>query len=208
MKLVTTKKASSILHIAVSAMFALALLAAALPQTAQAASACAKNYTVVAGDNLSGIAFANNTTVLDLANANNLKDPYVLTIGQTLCIPGSASTNNTSNTSSTSSSASSSSSTSAITTTNTSAPVLIVTRTTQGFTLQAKNFAAKSSYIVKVGEGRYGITDWIRLSRLRTTKDGTYEKSYRLDREMRAVSVLTVCVKNATSDQTLCRTVR
>lgn len=211
MTLGTMKKVKYILNGTVSILFVLALLAAALPQTAQAAaSACAKNYTVVAGDTLSGIAAANNSTVQDLANANNLTSPYVLTIGQSLCVPGSASTSTTGSTgtSATSSSESSTSASSTVTTTNTTAPALIITRTTRGFTLQARNLTAKGSYIVKVGEGRYGITDWIRLTRLHANKTGSAEKTYRLDREMRAADILTICVKNATTDQTLCSTVR
>ncbi len=47
-------------------------------------------YRVVSGDTLSQIARRNNTTVRALAQANNLRSPYRLRIGQRLNVPGAA----------------------------------------------------------------------------------------------------------------------
>ena len=49
-------------------------------------------YRVRRGDNLSRIAQRNNTTVRALAQANNLRSPYRLQIGQRLTIPGAPAT--------------------------------------------------------------------------------------------------------------------
>ena len=44
------------------------------------------NYVVKAGDTLSAIAQRYNTTVVDLANKNNIKNPYLIFVGQKLKI--------------------------------------------------------------------------------------------------------------------------
>ena len=48
-----------------------------------------QDYTIKAGDTLSDIAAANNTTVEALAKANNITDPSKIFAGQNLSIPGS-----------------------------------------------------------------------------------------------------------------------
>jgi LysM repeat protein len=45
------------------------------------------NYTVQAGDTLSGIASKHNARVQDIVNANKITDPTRLRVGQTLFIP-------------------------------------------------------------------------------------------------------------------------
>jgi LysM repeat protein len=45
-------------------------------------------YKVVSGDTLSGIAAAHGVPMSDLANLNGLSDPYTLSVGQELKIPG------------------------------------------------------------------------------------------------------------------------
>jgi lysozyme len=45
------------------------------------------NYTVQAGDNLGAIAARHNTSLARIAALNNLADPRMLSIGQTLIIP-------------------------------------------------------------------------------------------------------------------------
>jgi hypothetical protein len=49
-------------------------------------SSCAVTYTVRAGDNLSGIAAANGTSVSALVQLNGLANPNMIRSGQTLCI--------------------------------------------------------------------------------------------------------------------------
>lgn len=50
--------------------------------------AAAGDYSVERGDTLSAIARRFDTTVGDLASANNLRPPYTLQVGQTLEVPG------------------------------------------------------------------------------------------------------------------------
>ena len=66
----------------------LTFVMAALPHAAQAA--CAFKYTVVSGDTLYGIAARYQVTFDDLVDVNNLKAPYLLYVGQVLCVPPGA----------------------------------------------------------------------------------------------------------------------
>src|SRR5512141_2716420 len=85
-----------------SYLVVLAFLVSAVPQPALAATSatCSKSYTVVAGDTLSSIATKYNTTVAILAQLNDLKHAYGLTIGQKICLPASATTPSTTTTTS------------------------------------------------------------------------------------------------------------
>lgn len=61
----------------------------ALSQGQPAAVASASSqYQVKSGDTLTSIALENNTTVAAIAEANNLRSPYPLSVGQTLEVPG------------------------------------------------------------------------------------------------------------------------
>ena len=57
--------------------------------TAEASTAGGDQYVVQAGDTLSGIAWTYKTDVESLMQANSIKDPGTLTVGQVLVIPGS-----------------------------------------------------------------------------------------------------------------------
>ncbi|WDI31500.1 LysM peptidoglycan-binding domain-containing protein [Hyphococcus flavus] len=57
---------------------------------AMAAAGMGGSYRVQSGDTLSAIARRNNTTVAALAEANNLRAPYPLRVGDTLAVPGAA----------------------------------------------------------------------------------------------------------------------
>ena len=67
-------------------------VAVASPTTAQAASAsaaAARTYIVAAGENLSGIALRQGTTIAAIVKANGIANPSYLRVGQRLVIPGS-----------------------------------------------------------------------------------------------------------------------
>ncbi|MEM9495970.1 MAG: LysM peptidoglycan-binding domain-containing protein [Pseudomonadota bacterium] len=63
-------------------------MAAALQEGRTYAASSGETYRVVRGDSLSRIAKRKNTTVRALAEANNLRAPYRLKIGQRLTLPG------------------------------------------------------------------------------------------------------------------------
>lgn len=54
----------------------------------QTFAAVASEYKIESGDTLSSIARKHNTTIRELASANNLKAPYPLRAGQVLTLPG------------------------------------------------------------------------------------------------------------------------
>jgi LysM repeat protein len=181
-----------IASLAVNVLVALAFLVAVLPSgTALAAQTCAKNYTVVAGDTVSKIAADNNITVQELAAANNLKDPYPLTIGQQLCIPGTATTTTTSSSS---------------TSTSTSKePAIKVTWEGDFVTVATANFPTKSSFYVKAGKDKVKDNVWTKIGRMQTKKVGAVETTIKLPKNFRTARALTVCVKNARTDAVLCQ---
>lgn len=67
-------------------------LVAALPafQSPGLAATCQANYTVKRGDTLSRIGQKWGVGWREVASANNIKSPWTIYTGQTLCIPGSS----------------------------------------------------------------------------------------------------------------------
>jgi LysM repeat protein len=72
--------------ILLSAVLILSLLGASAPQPVLAAK-CAATHFVKAGDTLAKISDYYDVPVKDIAAANNLTQPYTISIGQALCIP-------------------------------------------------------------------------------------------------------------------------
>lgn len=178
-------------------LLALALLAASLPPEpaaarSTAAATCVKNYTVVSGDTLSKIALTFDVAQQDLITANDLKSPYTIFVGQTLCIPGTATT--TATTTSTSSSDKS--------------PKLVVTIANNHIEVTAVNFPKKNIYYVKAGEKDFIYGKWIKLGRIKARKDGTLYGLFLEPKGLRNSVVVEVCLKNAVTDEATCTRVR
>jgi LysM repeat protein len=178
-------------------LLALALLASAFPQVAVAAPApsatatCSKYYTVASGDTLSSISVKYDVSIAELAAANNLKEPYTLIVGQSLCIPGSATTTTTTTTSSSSSKTS-----------------WTATRDGNFLVIKATNFPKKGNYYVKIKKGHQGTdTPWVKLGIFRTKKNTDVTRYFRLPKNFTDPSLITVCMKNAKSDAVQCQPV-
>lgn len=189
----------------ISALLVLAFLFSALPQAAIAAppaaddASCAKNYTVVAGDTLSAISAKYDVSVAEIATANNLKEPYTLSVGQELCIPGAAAATST---------ATSESSGSSSTTSSGKGPSMTLSVDESGMlTIVTKNFPTKSNYYVKVAPSGRGNLKYSKIGFLRTKKEGAVSKIFKLPKDFRKVPALSVCVKNARTDDQLCQKV-
>jgi len=171
----------------------LAIIAGAIPVGAQAAeiqATCASRYTVVSGDTLSAIADKYSVTVLALATANDLKDPYPLYVGQNLCIPTS-----TSSSSSSSSSSSTSSTTSARFT---------VTRDGDYITIKVNNLPKKSVYYVKIDDAKDRVFKWIKIGLVKMGKNTAVTKTIKLPRGTRGTETFNVCLRNGTNDAQYC----
>lgn len=171
----------------ISSLVALALVAAALPQSAHAAVKCVAYYTVKEGDRTPYIAHTFGMKWGDIALANKLEYPYKLKPGQRLCIPsqdsvialkekpakGSISAFNRGN-------------------------FIIVT---------ASNFPKKAAFYVKVRDANSSIGGWYKLGGLKAPKKSTTTKYFTLPKELRSSIWLEVCEKNATTNKKTCQLV-
>jgi LysM repeat protein len=191
---------------AISATLVLAFLFSALPQAAIAAppvaqdASCAQTHTVVAGDTLSGISAKYDISVAEIATANNLKEPYTLSVGQELCIPGAAGAA-TPETTATSTSGSST------TSTGKDPSITLSVDESAMLTIVTKNFPTKSSFYVKVAASGRGTLKYTKIGFLRTKKEGAVSKLFKLPKDFRKVPTISVCVKNVRTDDQLCQRV-
>lgn len=173
-----------------------ALLAASLPQTAHAAplpavtATCVKYHTVESGDTLSAISLEYDVSITDLATANNLVTPYTLVIGQSLCIPGTATSTGSSSTTTSKSS---------------KTPVIAVERDDKFLVITVANFPTKGNYYVKIKKGHQDTnTPWYKIGIFRTKKNNDVSRSFRLPSNFYDPALMTVCLKNAKTDGLSC----
>ena len=168
-----------------------ALLVSVLPQFTQVASAqtCSKKYTVVAGDTLSSIAAKYNTTVQALADLNDLTAPYVLSVGQVICLPSTAKEITATPKPGTSS----------------SKPKydMSVTRDGTRITLKVASFPANSNFHVRVGE-YLNRSGWSRIGKMKTNKSGSGEAIYGIPQGLRRSPTYYICLKNQVTDKLVC----
>ncbi len=168
-----------------------ALLVSVLPQFTQVASAqtCSKKYTVVAGDTLSSIAAKYNTTVQALADLNDLTAPYVLSVGQVICLPSTAKEITATPKPGTSS----------------SKPTydMSVTRDGTRITLKVASFPANSNFHVRVGE-YLKRSGWSRIGKMKTNKSGSGEAIYGIPQGLRRSPTYYICLKNQVTDKLVC----
>jgi LysM repeat protein len=181
---------------AIGALLVLAVLVAALPQQSLAASvveatdeSCKSTYTVKSGDYLSRIADDFDISLTDLANANDLKSPYVIYVGQKLCIPGKSSSGSTGSTSSSSAGSKAS---------------ISVSKSKDTITITTLNFPTKNSYYVKVDNARDNKREWSKVGVLNTGKESSVKASFKLPDALKNASSLNVCLKNIYTDAMVC----
>jgi LysM repeat protein len=198
-----------------SVLVVLAIVFGSLPQTVFAsngagappaqATTCSQNHTVVAGDTLSALSVTYNISIAEIASANNLTEPYTLFLGQELCIPGAAQT--AASTPSATSTPSANGTTEANSTTSSSEdPSMTVSVEENLLTIVTANLATNSSYYVKVAPYYVrSIPKWVKIGFLRTKNEGAVSKTFKLPKDVRGVNSIQVCLKNATSDDTICQ---
>ena len=172
----------SISHIAywsLSALLVLAFLTAALPQSAQAAApaaACSDTYTVKAGDTIGRIAKDNDVTINRLAKTNNLESPYNLKTGQELCIPD----------------------------TSPSSPKgkFTATLSSDKVSLNGTDYKKTYTFFIKARENDSSLQ--YKLGRTQTDKKGVLKDSFKLPKELKNKSPLTICLKDSVTDALTC----
>jgi LysM repeat protein len=181
-----TKKALKKLGVALMSLtLILSFLAVSLPQPVKAATdtvACDTYYTVKSGDTLRSIAQAYGLKWRDLAEANNIKSPYKVKVGQKLCIPASE---------------------------NPETDNLTLTVSVTGSNISVKAYSSKYAYKygIKVRAGDTGVGGWYKVGNLRVPKKTTVTGVYALPKDLKTVSPITVCLKNQSTDNLICRTV-
>jgi LysM repeat protein len=172
----------------------LAIILAALPQSSMAATAlgatnatCKTTYTVKSGDYLTKIANANDVDWRDLADANDLKSPYVVYVGQKLCIPSGSSSGSSGTTSSTSTTAK-----------------IAVTKSKDTITISSSKLPTNNTYFVRVDNANNKKLEWYRVGVLKTGKQASVKESFKLPDSLKNATSLNVCLKNISSDAVVC----
>lgn len=168
------------------------------PQEQTALGACAYKYKVQSGDTLYAIAGLYNVTLTELADANDLKSPYVISVGTVLCIPAGASKPEATKTA-----------TSSTTTTadddddeDSSKEAYTVLSVGGVVWIGMANFEDEHFYYAKVYDGgvKYWTASYYKLGIFQTDKDGKYGAWWHLPVQVRDKSRITVCVKDAIDD--------
>ena len=178
----------------VSLFLVMVIVLAALPQSSMAATvlgatdaSCKTTYTVKSGDYLIKIANAYDVDWRDLADANDLKSPYVVYSGLKLCIPRGSSSGSTGTTSTTS-----------------TAAKITVTKSKNTVTISSSKLPTNNTYFVKVDNANNKKLEWYRVGILKTGKQSSLKESFKLPDALRNTSSVNVCLKNMSNDAVMC----
>ena len=166
--------------ILITSLFASADTAFAQP----AAVTCASHYTVKSGDTLSKIASAYGLSLTQLADANNLKSPYTIFVGQSLCIPAGGSGTSSGGT-------------------TTTTPSFIVSKAKETLTVQVKNYPKNTGYFIRVKP--ITGTTWEKVGTLYLDGKGNGKDTITLtSTQLIKAAQLDVCLKNIISGKLYC----
>lgn len=178
----TSKRLQRVGSMALTAMLAIAMLAAAIPQPAQAAT-CSAYYTVKSGDTTSMIAHIYGLVWKEIAKANNIKSPYKLKVGQTLCIPAQGGT------------------------TAVQPGKMTAAANGNGLRVTMSDFDRRHIWIVKVKDARNPFATDYKVGQMVVPGKTSVTGFFNLPQPLRKTPFLTVCVKNATTDDKICQNI-
>ena len=185
------KRDRKVWTIVLSLALVIAILGGVFPARVLAAGlqvTCASRYTIVSGDTLSAIALKYKVTWQELASANDLKDPYPLYVGQSLCIPAS----------------STGSSSSADTSVTTSTARFSVTRDGNYLTIKVNNLPKNSVFYAKADDGKDRVFRWTKVGLIRMGKNTAITTTLKLPKNLRGTEIFNICLKNGTTDAVYC----
>lgn len=166
------------LAVATKLLLALAILFTVSPAPAYAAQECAKTHVVEAHETIWRLVKEYGVPAARIAQANRLKRPYTLKEGQEICIPpksaGSLGTNVS----------------------------VSATLSSDSVTITGSGFLKAHVYKVKAQDAGA----WYVLSEnLRADKNGALPKTrYKLPAELKGKAVLTICLKDMSTDALGC----
>ncbi|HLE16229.1 MAG TPA: LysM domain-containing protein [Anaerolineales bacterium] len=172
----------------------LALILASVPGSTQAAANCASYHTVQQGETTVSIAQFYGVKWGSIALANNLKEPFRLTVGQVLCIPEGDVKGKDKDKEDDSPSA---------------FEKATFTATVYGnrVLVYVAGLKSKNVFTVKVREVVPKVSEWTKLGVLKVDKNEKLSQFYNLPAALGDAALITLCLKNATSDELACRTV-
>lgn len=162
-------------------MLVLAVAAAALPQTAKAAS-CKTYHTVQKGEKTGTIARKYGVKWIEIAAANDLERPTKLVVGDQLCIPFkfSVSLKNT----------------------------LAVSNVNNLIKITASDFKEDGKYYVRVRDITSGVGKWYKIGMFKVLRNKTLSGKYLLPKQLKSSIYFEVCLKNGTTNEVICQNVR
>lgn len=172
-----------------SAMMVVSVLAAGFVQPAFAQK-CKFRHTVEPGETVSSIAVLYGIEYTEVAEANNLKEPYVLQVDQVLCIPAGSKPDEVVSDNGT-------------TTTTTGGPSIEALFGLASIYVEVNSLAKSTVYNLQVGN--YPGVYTTKIGRFKTDQTGNFEgwfllpRFYYLQREKAQV-----CVKNVWTDEVGC----
>lgn len=182
-----------ILNKALGPLIVLAIILASVPQPTMAATdaTCQDTYTVKSGDYLVKIAGDYDVTWLQIAEANDLKSPYVLIVGQKLCIPSKSTSGSTGGTTGGTTGSSGSAS-------------FTAAKSQNSLTITTSGFPTRSFYYVKVDDPRDRGIEWNKVGILSTGQETSVKKTFELPTDFRNATSVLVCLKNIYTDAQIC----
>lgn len=186
------------LKLAVASFIVLALVAAALPHAALAATTCSSYYTVVEGDTTPKISHTFGYKWRDIADANDLDRAWKPVAGTQLCLPaGSTKVKSSSK---------------AGVTTDTSVPSdskasFSAQVNRKQVTITASDFTKKQVFFVKIRDANERTGGWTKIGNFKIPKNSAKTQTYQLPQGFRDTAYIDVCLKNASTDELICRTV-
>jgi hypothetical protein len=178
--MLTKPSMMKIATLTLSALLLLSLLAAALPRPAAAAAptaTCARTHVVKEGETIRRIARTYEMTVYRLARANDLAFPYALTVGQSLCIPESASLS--------------------------SNVKYTITNKDNKIKIEGTGFKKQNPFYIKVREN--DTSAWYKLGLTQTDRDGDLSATFNVPKDLQKKPSLIVCLKDGVTDALACR---
>ena len=178
-------------------LFVFVLIAGSFPQNASAATTCRTYYVVQDGDTTPKLSHTFDLKWREIADANELPYTWKPVAGTKLCIPGEESSDS-------SSSVSSSPSTSIPEDSNASYSAKVVGKNVY---ITMSNYSKKQAYYVKVRDGTAWIGGWEKIGTVKVPKKTTVSKRFTLPQDLKGAIYIDVCLKNATTDSLVCRTV-
>ena len=187
MTILTLNKNSRTILIFLSALLAASIIAAVFVNPAAGAT-CKFKHKVQPGETLSSIADLYGADWREVAEANKLKEPYVLQVDQVLCIPSGSKPADTDSEDSDQIS---------------SGPEINVQMGLTSILVEVKGLAKKTVYHLLVGN--YPGSYTTNIARFKTNDNGYHKDYYKLPSYYYLKSPSAqVCVKNVWTDKTGC----